>query len=189
MTAMMLPSVLPWITALSRLPGMADSSRPVGMATGEFLLGYFLIWTLYSVGAAQVQWLLHDWALVSSNGVLVTPTLAGGLLVLAGLFQWTSLKQRRLDQCRSPVSFFLTSWKAGRWSLLRIGFIHGLFCVGCCWALMALAFVVGVMNLVWMALLTLFVFIDHTILRGQWAGRSIGVGMVAWGAWIIREAL
>lgn len=182
MAAMMLPSVMPWLLALSRRSG--GRARP-RLRVGEFLFGYLLVWSAYSVVAAMVQWQLHDRAMLSAMGTIVSPALGGALLLVAGIFQWTPVKNACLEHCRSPLGFFLTSWKNGRWGALRMGVTHGFLCVGCCWALMALAFVAGVMNLTWMALMTLFVFVDHAVLHSNWLSRSAGIALGAWGIWLV----
>ena len=95
------------------------------------------------------------------------------------------MKNVCLKHCRSPLSFFLTAWQDGPAGSFRMGFRHGLYCVGCCWALMALSFVVGVMNLLWMAAITLFIALDHTLLRGVWVGRVAGAAFILWGGWLL----
>ena len=186
MAAMMLPSVMPWLLALSK--GSGGHAGP-GLRVGEFLFGYLLIWSAYSVVAAMVQWQLHDRAMLSALGAIVSPPLGGALLLVAGVFQWTPVKNACLEHCRSPLGFFLTSWRDGRWGALRMGVTHGFVCVGCCWALMALSFVAGVMNLTWMVFITLFVFVDHAVLQSSWLSRSAGVALGAWGIWLIATSL
>ena len=188
MAAMMLPSVTPWVLALARLSGDAGNARP-RLRVGEFLAGYLLIWSAYSVGAALLQWQLHDRAMLSGLGTIVSPAAGGALLLVAGIFQWTPIKQACLMHCRSPIRFFLTSWKSGRFGALRMGVHHGLFCVACCWGLMALSFVAGVMNLAWMAVITLFIFVDHALLRRDWLSRTAGIMLVVWGIAIIAQAM
>jgi predicted metal-binding membrane protein len=114
-----------------------------------------------------------------------SPWLAGGILIAAGLFQFSKLKEACLSQCRSPVTYFMLEWREGNTGALRMGLKHGVHCVGCCWVLMALLFVAGVMNLLWMALITVFVLIEKVMPRGELFGRVGGVGMVIWGIGII----
>lgn len=176
MAAMMLPSVYPWVRALTR---KADTTR----SWPGFLSGYFTAWTVFSFAAASIQWGLSTLA----PGGADSRRLAGaGLLVIAGVYQWTPWKERCLSHCRSPLGYFLTKWKNGRARFFRMGFSHGLFCVGCCWALMLLSFVAGIMNFWWMALMTLFVFVDHTSTAGLWMGRVAGLILVVWAGWLVR---
>ncbi|MAM85154.1 MAG: hypothetical protein CL472_10880 [Acidobacteria bacterium] len=182
MVAMMLPSVGPWVAALSTIGGGAGMTRE--LSAGEFLVGYLLVWTGYSVAAASAQWGLHEAGWLSSASVL-DAWPAGFLLIATGVFQWTPAKAACLEHCRSPIGFFLTSWRSGRSGPFRMGVQHGVFCVACCWALMALSFVAGIMNLIWMVFVTLFVLVDHAVARGLWLGRATGAGLVAWGAWLL----
>ncbi len=184
MLAMMLPTVAPWVTALATLsagPAPGASALPAG----QFLAGYLLVWTGYSLVAASLQWVLHEGGLLSASASLAGGILPAFLVVAAGLFQWTPAKRACLKHCRSPLGFFLTSWRAGRWGALRMGLQHGWFCVACCWALMALSFVAGVMNLAWMALVTVFVLVDHAVVLGDALGRVAGAGLLAWGIWMV----
>jgi predicted metal-binding membrane protein len=110
--------------------------------------------------------------------------LGGALLAGAGLFQLTSLKNACLERCRNPLSFFLTHWNEGRWGGVVMGLRHGADCLGCCWALMATAFALGVMNLLWMAVLTLVALVEKLAPRGALLGRAFGVVLIAWGAFV-----
>ena len=110
-----------------------------------------------------------------------SPFLAGGLLVAAGLFQWTPLKRACLAACRSPLSFLMNGWREGAGGALVMGLRHGSYCLGCCWALMALLFVAGVMNVLWVALLAAIVLVEKVVPRGDLVGRLAGVALVAAG--------
>jgi predicted metal-binding membrane protein len=184
MTGMMLPAVAPWVLVLAGLARQDGRSGPF-TAAGGFLTGYLAVWTGYSLAAAGLQWMLHQHALLTPALAAARPWLGGAILILAGVYQWTPVKFSCLRHCRSPLGFFLTSWRAGRWGAVRMGVQHGLYCVGCCWALMALAFVAGVMNLLWMAAITVFVFVDHAFPRGVWLSRSAGAALAAWGGWMV----
>jgi predicted metal-binding membrane protein len=107
--------------------------------------------------------------------------LGGGLLIAAGLFQWSPLKYACLSRCRSPIGFMMTEWKEGNGGALQMGLKHGAFCVGCCWVLMALLFVLGVMNLAWIAVLAGFVMLEKVVPQGPWVSRTTGIGMLVWG--------
>ena len=141
MAIMMFPTTAPWLIAVRNI-STSSPMRTVPM----FLGGYLFIWMLFSFGAAIMQHLLHKAALASHMGHPVTPYVGAALLALAGLFQLTALKRRCLAHCQSPVSFFLTRWRDGRLGALQMGVHHGVYCLGCCWALMLLAFVSGVMS-------------------------------------------
>src|SRR5260221_12683526 len=117
----------------------------------------------FSVISAFSQWNLHRAALLSPMMISTSPVLGGSLLIAAGIFQWTSLKNTCLTHCRSPLDFFSSYWREGSGGALRMGLRHGAYCVGCCWFLMGLLFVAGVMNLLWIALLSVFVLLEKTI--------------------------
>lgn len=199
MGAMMLPSAAPMIvlfTSVDRRRRSRDAGRgrreapdrggiAAATPTTLFVLGYLLIWTGFSVAAASTQWLLHRAALLSPDMVSASPVLGGALLVAAGLFQWTPLKNVCIAKCRSPLAFLMSEWREGAGGALVMGLRHGAYCVGCCWALMSLLFVLGVMNLLWVAALSVLVLIEKTAPGGAWITRSTGVVLVAWGAWLL----
>ena len=112
---------------------------------------------------------------------MTSTVLAGALLIAAGLYQWSSLKQACLRRCRSPLEFVMTQWREGVRGAFVMGLRHGAYCLGCCWLLMLLLFVGGVMNLSWIAGLALFVLIEKTAPAGHWIGRAAGAGLIAWG--------
>jgi predicted metal-binding membrane protein len=177
MVAMMLPSAMPTILLFARLP------RPG--ATPAFVAGYLIAWTAYSVLAATAQWVLHGMLLVSDAMVSASPVLSGALLVAAGVFQFTPLKARCVTHCRSPLSFLTQHWREGTAGALRMGLHHGTYCVGCCWALMALLFVLGVMNLLWVTGLAVLVLLEKTLPAGRWLTWATGGALMAWGALVL----
>lgn len=162
MVAMMLPSLIPWL----RLFEPAQSLR--------FSLGYFAAWAGYSFVAASAQHYLRVEHAVSA-------TAAGAILVIAGAFQFTPMKQSCLRKCRSPLGHVLSHWRSGRGFWLRVGIGHGINCLGCCWALMAVAFALGVMNLWWMAAATLLIAAENTLPQGQLVSRLTGAGLIIYG--------
>lgn len=184
MVGMMLPTAAPWALTLA---GLTRKEEQNGLltATGGFLIGYLTVWTGFSLAASLLQWMLHDYGLLSPWIGRVSAQTGAVVLILAGIYQWLPIKYACLKHCRSPLSFFLTSWRDGRFGAARMGMQHGLFCVGCCWTLMALSFVVGVMNLLWMAGITIFVLVDHVLPMGKWLSKSAGVALVIWGGWKI----
>jgi predicted metal-binding membrane protein len=149
--------------------------------TGLFVSGYLLVWTGFSILASGLQWGLHGAALLSSAMGRTGPVLGGILLIAAGVFQWTPWKYVCLTQCRSPLGFFMTEWREGTWGALLMGLRHGSYCLGCCWILMGLLFATGVMNLLWMVLITAFVLVEKVVPHGDLVGRLSGVALVIGG--------
>jgi predicted metal-binding membrane protein len=181
MIAMMVPSAAPIVlmfTALERKQPIG--AAPVGRA-GLFLLGYLCVWTAFSVVAAAAQWALHAVALMSPMMMTTSPILGGLLLIAAGAFQWTPLKRACLATCRSPIGFLLGEWRDGRRGAVAMGLRHGAICLGCCWLLMALLFVAGVMNLLWVAAIAAFVLVEKAFPRGEAIARGAGVLLVVAG--------
>jgi predicted metal-binding membrane protein len=188
MVAMMTASASPMILMFSAMNRRrAEHQGPV-MRTGLFVLGYLSAWTAYSAGAATAQWVLHGLALLSPMMVSTSPYLGGGLLVAAGVFQWTPLKRACLTACRSPMGFIMTEWRDGPAGALVMGFRHGVYCVGCCWVLMALLFVAGVMNLVWVAAIAAFVLVEKVVPAGERVGQAAGVALVLAGVALMMRA-
>lgn len=183
MTAMMLPAAAPAIlvfnTALSRRVGHA------GAAGWLFGGGYVLAWAGFSLAAAVGQWLLHELTLLSPAMALHDAQLAGGLLVAAGGYQWTPMKRACLRNCRSPLGLVAGGWPEGRAAALGLGLKHGLYCIGCCWTLMLLMFVGGVMNLLWMVLLTGIVLAEKVLPGGDRIATIGGALLLGGGLWLL----
>jgi predicted metal-binding membrane protein len=184
MVAMMAPAAAPMILLYAAVHRRRAAAGAPAVPTAIFVLGYLLVWTGFSIVAALVQAGLHTAALLSPAMVMTSPLLTGAVLVAAGIFQWTPLKRACLAGCRSPLSFVMGSWREGRAGALLMGIRHGLYCLGCCWALMALLFVAGVMNLVWVATLAVAVFIEKIVPRGDAVGRAAGILLVGAGVWV-----
>lgn len=184
MIAMMAPAAAPMILVFAAIYRRRAEAGTPAVPTTIFVLGYLVVWTVFSVVAALAQAGLHTAALLSPAMVATSPLLVGAVLVAAGIFQWTPLKRACLATCRSPLSFVMSSWREGRAGALVMGIRHGLYCLGCCWALMALLFVAGVMNLVWIATLAVAVLIEKVVPRGDVVGRVAGVLLVGAGLWI-----
>ena len=161
-----------------------ELERPF-VPSGIFLLGYLVVWTGFSALTAIAQWVLHARALLSPMMVSTSPMLGGILLVGAGIFQWTPLKNACLTHCRSPLSFLMTGWREGKLGAFVMGLKHGAYCTGCCWMLMALLFVAGVMNLWWIAVIAVFVLLEKVAPRGLFVGKVAGVLLAAWGVWVM----
>jgi predicted metal-binding membrane protein len=179
MAAMMVPSALPMLLTYDRL----DRGSPQGRAGSVtlFAAGYAVVWSGFAVAAAGVQWVLQTMALVDGMGEATQRGLAGLLLVGAGTFQFSPVKRRSLGACRTPMGFLTASWRDGRSGALRMGLHHGSLCLRCCWALMILLFVLGVMNLFWVALLAIFVLAEKMATRGEVVSILGGVAMIIWG--------
>ena len=181
MVAMMVPSAAPMVLAFLGVNRRRQATGRQFVPVGIFLGGYLAIWTAYSAVATLAQWGLHKAALLSPAMAATSPFLGGGLLVAAGIFQWTPLKHMCLKGCRSPLSFVMSEWRDGRAGAFIMGLRHGSYCVGCCWVLMALLFVAGVMNLLWVAVIALFVMAEKALPRGELLGHVAGVALVAAG--------
>jgi predicted metal-binding membrane protein len=181
MIGMMLPPVLPWIM-LFAAGHHGRGRRGTHRSTSLVTAGYFIVWSAYSLAAAGTQRLLHLSGWIDHGGTLAA-SAGGVLLITAGLFQFTPFKAACLAHCRSPMSFFLTQWRDGPIGALGMGMRHGTYCLGCCWALMAVGFAVGVMNLIWMAALTVFLCIEKIAPGGALTGRAFGAVLVVWGVW------
>lgn len=189
MIGMMAPSASPAILLFTRIQNGRHAQGQSVVASGLFLLGYLIAWTGFSLAATLIQWGMHATMLISPAMVGTSPLLGGAVLVAAGIYQWTPAKHACLIRCRSPIGFFLIEWRDGAVGALVMGFRHGLYCTGCCWLLMLVLFVVGVMNLLWIALLTAFVLLEKTLPQGSWVSRVTGLALIMWGSWMARGVL
>ncbi|MCJ7421908.1 DUF2182 domain-containing protein [Sphingomicrobium astaxanthinifaciens] len=179
MVAMMLPAAAPTILLYARAARHGGIARP---AVTRFLLGYLLVWGLFSALAAALQLMLQREALVTGMAMAsASRWLSGGLLIAAGLYQFSPVKDRCLALCRHPAVFIARHQRPGAWGVLRLGLLHGTYCAGCCWALMALLFVLGVMNIAWIALLTLLVAAEKLLPAGRAIARVGGALLILWG--------
>jgi predicted metal-binding membrane protein len=180
MVLMMLPALWPWLTLFSRMaPRAYPGRRPVAVVA-QFGAGYLAVWLAYSAAAAALQLELQRLALLRVD-LSMSATGGGLVLLLAGSFQLTPLKDACLSHCRSPLGFFLARWDGGAGGPFRMGARHGAFCVGCCWALMALMFVLGLMNLLWMGFITVVLVVEQRAPSGWRVHQALGVGLAAWG--------
>jgi predicted metal-binding membrane protein len=185
MVAMMLPSAAPMILLFAGVTRRRRQEGRSAVPAAVFTLGYLLVWTAYAAIAGTAQWELNRRALLSPAMASVSPLLAGGLLIAAGVYQWLPLKAGCLTHCRSPLGFFSHEWREGLGGALLMGVRHGTYCVGCCWLLMALLFVAGVMNLLWVAVLAGFVLLEKLVRGGPFLGRIAGAALVWWGLWVL----
>ena len=176
--AMMLPSSLPMVVMYSRVA--RNHPRP-RLMFGLFLFGYFVVWSGFAVVALGNDVVVHRFvdrvAIIGERPWII----GGAILVMAGAFQFSSLKERCLDACRDPLAFFWGHYRPGARSAVRLGIRHGLFCLGCCWALMLTMFAVGMGSLAWMTALAGVMLIEKTSIYGKRMARPIGVILIAWG--------
>lgn len=185
MAAMMLPSATPVILLYATMTRRRREQGAAAPGAGLFALGYVVVWAVFGVLAATLQWGLDAALLLSPTMATTSVALAGLVLVAAGLYQWSPLKQACLRQCRSPLDFLLVHWREGGRGALVMGVRHGLFCLGCCWVLMLLLFVGGVMNLLWVAGIALYVLIEKVVPQGQVLSRAMGVLLILWGVAVL----
>jgi predicted metal-binding membrane protein len=185
MAAMMLPSAAPMILLYGTVARRQQSPNSSSFATSVFALGYLLVWAGFSVVVVAVQNGLEQAAMLSPMIKTTNAVLAGSVLIAAGLYQWSPLKQACLRRCRSPLEFLATEWRQGLSGAFTMGLRHGAYCVGCCWALMLLLFVGGVMNLAWIGGLALFVLVEKLAPAGHWVGRLAGAGLMVWGTAVL----
>jgi predicted metal-binding membrane protein len=187
MIGMMTPSVAPVVLLYARVRRHAISHGEPFAATAWFAGGYLLAWTLYSLLATWAQWALERTALLTPIMTTASAALGATLLVAAGVYQWSPLKQRCLAHCQSPLTFLQRHGGFQRKATrsLALGVRHGIYCVGCCWALMALLFVGGVMNVVWIAGISALVLLEKAVPAGRALGRMAGIGFVAAGIWAL----
>lgn len=187
MIGMMTPSVAPTVLLFDRV---ARRGSPVGTLarTAPFVAGYLLVWALFSVAATflQVEFIEAGW--IDAMGVATRPWVAAALLLGVGTYQWLPAKRACLEHCRAPAQFLVESYRPGAGGALLMGLHHGLYCLGCCWGLMALLFAGGVMNLLWVAAIAAIVFAEKLLGRGELLRRAIGVAaLVAAAALVIRH--
>jgi predicted metal-binding membrane protein len=181
MMAMMLPGAAPMILLFAKVNRKQREKGAPYVPTGLFAAGYVLVWGAFSLVAVTAQWGLERSGLLSATMASSSVMLGAGLLIAAGIYQLTPLKQVCLRHCRSPIAFITQHWRPGELGALRMGIEHGAFCTGCCWFLMALLFYGGIMNLYWIVGLAVFVLLEKTIPAGHWLGRVTGVALIAWG--------
>ena len=188
MVAMMVPAAAPIMLLFTMVNRRRQAQQQLFVPTAVFLGGYLLVWTGFSVLATLVQWGLHSAALLSPMMVSSSPILGGLLLLAAGIFQWTPLKYICLTHCRSPLGFLMADWREGTRGALIMGLRHGSYCIGCCWVLMALLFVAGVMNPLWVGNITAFVLVEKVVPRGELVGRVAGGVLVLTGLVLLSQA-
>ncbi len=183
MIAMMVPSAAPTILLYARVHRHSIAQEQIQeklAPTGAFVAGYLLIWLGFSIAAATLHWMMESSGIISGTGSR-SQWISAGVLIAAGSYQFSPLKTACLSHCRSPAAFLSRHWRPHALGALRLGAIHGAYCVGCCWALMALLFVGGAMNLIWIAALSVLVIAEKILPPGRVVGRGMGLLLIGWG--------
>lgn len=181
MIGMMIPAASPMILIHARVARQSRERGTPFAPTAWFALGYILAWLGFALAATALQWSLESALLLSPMTATVAPGLGGALLIAAGLYQWTPLKDACLAHCQSPMRFIQRfGFRGERGAAVRLGLRHGSYCIGCCWALMILLFVGGVMNLLWIAAIAALVLVEKLV-AASLIQRVSGVALVAAG--------
>jgi predicted metal-binding membrane protein len=187
MVCMMTPSAAPMFLMYARVGRQTEAQgRPLA-ATVWFATGYFLVWVAFALFATVVQWALERSALLDFTMASTSNLLGGLVFVAAGLYQWTRLNDICLTECQRPFAFVMRhgGYRRDALGCVMLGLRHGAYCVGCCWALMALLLVGGVMNVLWIALLALLAFLEKVPSMGRLIARLAGIVLIAGGAWLL----
>ncbi|MGB6541648.1 MAG: DUF2182 domain-containing protein [Xanthobacteraceae bacterium] len=189
MIGMMTPSAAPMILIYARVGRQAAIAGQPFAASAWFAAGYLLAWTAFSLAATSAQWALQRAALLNPMMESASNVLGGIVLIAAGLYQWTPLKDTCLSYCQTPLTFIMRhgGFRREATGALALGFRHGLYCIGCCCALMALLFVGGVMNLLWIAVLAVLVLLEKVVPFGRIVARLAGIAFIAGGAWLLLQ--
>ncbi|MCB1380576.1 MAG: DUF2182 domain-containing protein [Alphaproteobacteria bacterium] len=185
MMAMMMPSAAPAILSFSAIA----RNIPAAGGLAIFALGYAAIWSLFSLAATAMQFLTADVIPMTGMMALTSKVLGGLLLVAAGVYQLTPLKNACLKHCQSPFLYIAHHWRNGHGGAFRMGLSHGLYCTGCCWLLMLLLFYGGVMELKWIVGLAIYVAAEKLVPAKLRLDRFAGIALSAWGLWILAEAI
>lgn len=189
MVGMMIPSAAPMILIYAQVARQATTLGKTFVSSGWFTAGYLIAWCAFAAAATVAQWGLERAALLSPMMVAASPVFGGIVLLAAGLYQFTPVKDACLAHCRAPLSFIQHhgGFKGDVWGALKLGARHGFYCIGCCWVLMALLFVGGVMNIFWIAGLTIFVLLEKVIPGGRYLTRVAGVFAILAGAAMLAQ--
>jgi predicted metal-binding membrane protein len=185
MLAMMLPSAAPMLLLFARVNRAQHSAGAPFVPTGLFASGYLAVWGVFSTLAVALQGGLEYLGLLSAMMGSASPLLSASLLCAAGVYQLTPVKYACLRHCRNPFQFVTHHWRTGKGGAWRMGLEHGVYCLGCCWFLMALLFVGGVMNLYWIIGLAVFILLEKTMPAGHWLDTLTGIGLMVGGLWIM----
>jgi predicted metal-binding membrane protein len=181
MIAMMTPSITPLVIIFTLINRKRGQQQNPYASSGYLLSGYFLVWAAFSLLATFLQWLLQRVSLLNPEMVTTSKVLGGIILIIAGIFQFTPLKNTCLHNCRSPISFIHQHWKDGKTGAVRMGIQNGIYCLGCCWILMLLLFVSGIMNILWIAIISLFVLLEKVLSSVKFISPVAGIALIAYG--------
>ena len=181
MAAMMLPAMTPVIAVYAGAVAREDSGMRLALRVTIFSLGYLAVWGLAAIALALLQLAARDSAQFAMGGTLAGPLAAGVIMIVAGAYQLTPLKDACLQHCRHPLTYLLSHWREGLAGAFPLGFGHGLYCLGCCVALMGLMFIFGAMNVLWMAVIALYLLAEKVLPRAETWGRLAGVALLALG--------
>lgn len=187
MIAMMAPSVSPLVLIFTLLNRKRQQHQNPYVPSGYLLSGYFLVWAAFSLFATLLQWLLQQVALLNPEMVTTSKLLGGIILIMAGMFQFTPLKNTCLRNCRSPIGFIHQHWKDGKSGALRMGIQNGIYCLGCCWILMILLFVSGIMNILWITIISLFVLIEKVLSSIKFISPIAGIALITYGIIVLLQ--
>ncbi|CAN5516640.1 DUF2182 domain-containing protein [soil metagenome] len=190
MVGMMTPSAAPMILLYALVGRKAREGGNPFASSAWFFAGYILVWIAFSIVATAAQYLLSHLALLTPMMATSSTILGGIVLIAAGVYQWTPMKDVCLRQCRAPIAFLAShgGFRSDPLGALRLGIEHGAYCLGCCWALMALLFVGGVMNVLWIAGIAILVLLEKIVPAGRWIARMAGALMAAAGLWLVAGA-
>jgi len=181
MIAMMTPSVSPLILLFAMVNRQRKQQQNPFVHTAYLLAGYLLIWGSFSLLATLLQWMLQQLSLLNPEMKITSKILGSIILIVAGIFQFTPLKRSCLSNCRTPIDFIYRNWKEGKSGALQMGIANGINCLGCCWVLMVLLFFSGIMNLLWIAIIAVFVLIEKTFPQPKWISFVAGVVLTVYG--------
>jgi predicted metal-binding membrane protein len=187
MPGMMLPSAAPMILTFATINRRKRERGQPFIPTIAFTAGYLIAWGAFGIFATLLDWGLERAALIAPMTGRLGPILGAVVVAAAGLYQLTPLKSVCLTHCRSPFDFVLNHWRDGPTGALRMGLEHGLYCLGCCWFLMALLFAAGIMSLLWMAAITIFVFVEKLLPGGEWIARISGIAMIGFAIYLFSQ--
>jgi predicted metal-binding membrane protein len=187
MIAMMTPSIAPLVLIFALINRKRQRQQNPFVPTGYLLGGYFFVWAVFSLFATLLQWILQQFSLLNPEMTTTSKIVGGTILVLAGIFQFTPLKDTCLRQCRSPISFIHQYWKDGKSGAFKMGMQNGIYCLGCCWILMLLLFVSGIMNILWIVLISLFVLIEKVLTSVKAIPVVAAITLIAYGVIILLQ--
>jgi len=185
MIAMMTPAVAPLILIFAMVNRQRRQQNRPFVNTAYLVVGYFLVWAAFSVAATLLQWFLQQISLLNPEMKTTNSILGSVILIAAGAFQFTPIKQTCLQNCRTPLVFINRHWREGKKGAIRMGIQNGYYCLGCCGMLMVLLFVAGIMNLLWVALIGLFVLVEKVSSPTKWISYTAGLALIAYGVLLL----